>query len=256
MSPVPLLSVRNVVAVASGKGGVGKTTVTVNLAMALAESGLRVGIFDADVYGPNVPLLLGITRQESATTYLPIVRAAAEPYIDPIERFGLKLMSFGLVMGERDAVLSDPPLIGRLVLQTMRDVKWGDLDVLLLDLPPGSGEPHHTLLQQLRIDGAVVVTTPQDLSLLDAGRSLDLFRRSHIPILGIVENMSTLICPHCGEPVEVFHRTPRPWAVQREALEVLGEVPLDLEMSRGVRAGPRPAPFPQIAARLAAKLDA
>ena len=254
MPALPLPGVRRVVAVASGKGGVGKTTVTVNLAMALVEAGLRVGVFDADVYGPNVPLLLGITRQEGAAAYLPIVRASSEPYIDPIERFGLRLMSFGLVMGERDAVLSDPPLIGRLVLQTMRDVKWGELDVLLLELPPGSGEPHHTLLGQVRIDGAVVVTTPQDLSLLDAGRSLDLFRRSHIPILGIVENMSTLICPHCGEPVEVFHRTPRSWAVQSETLEVLGAVPLDLELSRGVRAGRGPAPFPQIATRLVAKL--
>jgi ATP-binding protein involved in chromosome partitioning len=250
----PIPGVRQAVAVASGKGGVGKTTVTVNLALALAAAGRRVGIFDADVYGPNVPLLLGVNRQEGSRALLPIARASSAPYIQPLRRHGLEVMSFGLVMGERDAVLSDPPLVGRLVLQTLRDVVWGDLDLLLVDLPPGSGEPHHTLLQSVRLDGAVVVTTPQDLSLLDAGRSLDLFRRTGVPILGVVENMSAFVCPHCGQPVEVFHRTPRPWAVESEALEVLGEVPLDVAISRGVTTGPPSAPFQQIAGRLAAKL--
>jgi ATP-binding protein involved in chromosome partitioning len=254
MPPAPLPTVRHLLAVASGKGGVGKTTVTVNLALALSAAGLRVGIFDADVYGPNVPLMLGINRQEGSRAPLPIARASSEPYIDPLERNGLKLMSFGLVMGERDAVLSDPPLIGRLVVQTLRDVLWGELDVLLLDLPPGSGEPQQTLLRSVRLHGVVIVTTPQDLSLLDAGRSLDLFRRAGVPILGVVENMASLTCPHCGQPVEVFHRTSRSWAVESDSLEALGEVPLDVGISRGPGAGPPPEAFREIATRLQARL--
>jgi ATP-binding protein involved in chromosome partitioning len=264
MPPARLPGVRRTVAVASGKGGVGKTTVTVNLALALSAAGKQVGIFDADVFGPNVPLMLGVNREVGSRALLPIARASTEPYIEPLRRFGLTLMSFGLVMGERDAVLSDPSLIGRLVVQTLRDVVWGDLDVLFLDLPPGSGEPQHTLLGGVRLDGAVVVTTPQDLSLLDAGRSVHLFRQAGVPILGVVENMSSLTCPHCGQPIEVFHRTDRPWAVEDETLEVLGRVPLDLAISQGPR-GPADAPpgppapafqpaFQEIAARLAARL--
>ncbi|MBI3972783.1 MAG: Mrp/NBP35 family ATP-binding protein [Chloroflexi bacterium] len=229
--------VANIVAVASGKGGVGKTTVTVNLALALAQRGARVGIFDADVYGPNVPLMLGVHRQESTRALVPIARASREPYIPPLERYGIKVMSFGLLVGEKDVVLAEQPLVASLVKQTVRDVMWGETDYLLIDLPPGSGEPQQTLVRDVQIDGVVVVTTPQDLSLLDAGRSLGLYRKAGLNVLGVVENMSYLNCPHCGEHVEVFHRSERDWVIEDEQLELLGRVPMDVGISRGIDAG-------------------
>jgi ATP-binding protein involved in chromosome partitioning len=237
MTAPPLAGVRKVVAVASGKGGVGKTTVAVNVALALRRDGARVGLFDADVWGPNVPLLLGVHRRRGGAALIPIARRDPRPYIEPLERFGLRLMSFGLVVGERDTVLADPALTGRMVTQTLRDVRWGDLDVLLLDLPPGSGEPQHSLLRGVPVDGALVVTTPQDLALLDAGRSLGMFRRAGVPVLGVVENMSFLVCPHCGERVPVFHGSERAWAIREEGVDVLGRVPLDVTLSRAVDAG-------------------
>lgn len=250
--------------VASGKGGVGKTTVTVNLALALAANGARVGIFDADIYGPNVPLMLGVRRSQSARGLLPIARVGAEPYIPPLSRYGLKVMSIGLLVGETDAVMPDPHDAGRIVTQTLRDVVWGALDYLLIDLPPGTGEPQHSLVRQFQIDGAIVVTTPQDLSLLDAGRSLGLFREAHIPILGVIENMSYLVCPHCGEQIEVFHHSDRRWAVQSEQLEVLGRIPMDIAISRGIDSGhplvqtapdaAQAAAFREIAATIARKV--
>ncbi|HNP69726.1 MAG TPA: P-loop NTPase [Kouleothrix sp.] len=223
--------------IASGKGGVGKTTVSVNLALALAGLGARVGIFDADIYGPNVPLMLGVRRSQSARGLLPIARASSEPYIDPLERYGLQIMSIGLVVGESDAVMPDPHDAGRIVTQTLRDVRWNALDYLLIDLPPGTGEPQHSLVRAFAIDGAVVVTTPQDLSLLDASRSLGLFRQAQIAVLGVIENMSYLICPHCGEQIEVFARSPRQWAVHDTALPQLGRIPMDIAISRGIDAG-------------------
>ncbi len=229
--------VSHILAIASGKGGVGKTTVAVNLALALAQQGARVGIFDADVYGPNVPLMLGVHRAQSTKGSVPIARADSKPYIPPLERFGLKVMSFGLLVGEQDTVLADQPLIASLVKQTLRDVLWAPLDYLLIDLPPGSGEPQQSLVNEFQIDGVVVVTTPQDLSLLDAGRSLGLFRKAGVPILGVVENMSYLLCPHCHEQIEVFHRSEREWAIQDQQLAVLGRIPMDLAISRGIDAG-------------------
>ena len=256
--------VSRILAVASGKGGVGKTTVAVNLALALALDGTRVGLFDGDIYGPNVPLMLGLRRAQSANIMLPIARAESEPYIKPVERYGLKVISVGFLIGETDAILPDPQLVGRLVPQTMRDVLWGDLDYLVVDLPPGTGEPQQSLVQAIQIDGVVVVTTPQDLSLLDAGRSLGLFRQAHVPILGVIENMSHLNCPHCGERIEVFHHSDRRWAVQNQALELLGRIPMDTQISAGIDAGDplvQAAPgaaevavFREIAARVSQKL--
>ena len=229
--------VSRIVAVASGKGGVGKTTVTVNLALALAQRGAKVGIFDADVYGPNVPLMLGVHRERSTSGLVPIARVESEPYVEPLERFGLKVMSFGLLVGERDVVMAEQPLVASLVKQTLRDVMWAPLDYLLIDLPPGSGEPQQTLVNEVQIDGVVVVTTPQDLSLLDASRSLGLYRKGRLNVLGVVENMSYLDCPHCHERIEVFHRSERDWAIQDQRLDLLGRVPMDLAISRGIDAG-------------------
>jgi ATP-binding protein involved in chromosome partitioning len=223
--------------VASGKGGVGKTTVTVNLALALALTGARVGLFDADIYGPNVPLMLGVSRKASGRGMLPIARTGSEPYIQPLERYGLKMMSTGLLVAEGEAVMPDPHDAGRIVTQTIRDVVWGELEYLLIDLPPGTGEPQHSLLRAFAVDGMVVVTTPQDLSLLDASRSLRMFRQAGVPILGAIENMSYLHCPHCGERIEVFHRSGRTWAVEEESVGLLGRIPMDIDISRGIDAG-------------------
>jgi ATP-binding protein involved in chromosome partitioning len=256
----PIKGVSRIVLVASGKGGVGKTTVTVNLALGLAAQGARVGLFDADIYGPNVPLMLGVRRTEEAGGWLPIGRASSEPYIPPLERFGLKVMSVGLLVGEKQAVLPDPRFVGLMVSRTMRDVLWGELDYLLVDLPPGTGEPQQSLVKTVSVDGVIVVTTPQDLSLLDAGRSLELYRQSGVPVLGVVENMSYLVCPDCGKRIEVFHRTERDWAVESDALEVLGRIPMSPHISRGIDAthpllsstpnGTESLVFRQIAARL------
>ncbi|MEO8286854.1 MAG: Mrp/NBP35 family ATP-binding protein [Chloroflexota bacterium] len=235
--PNPIPGINRILAIASGKGGVGKTTVTVNLALALALSGARVGLFDADVYGPNVPVMLGVRRNKPASGAAPIGRADNTPYIKPLERFGLRVMSIGLLVGETEAVMPDPNFIGLLVTRTMKDVLWGDLDYLLIDLPPGTGEPQGMLTKMVQIDGAVVVTTPQDLSLMDAGRSLGLFRKAGVPIIGVVENMSYLTCPHCDERIEVFHRSGGKWSIQDEELELLGRIPLDINISRGIDAG-------------------
>ena len=237
MPPTRLPQIGHTIVVASGKGGVGKTTVSVNLALALAAQGARVGLFDADMYGPNVPLMLGVRRSQSARGLLPIARAASDPYIPPLERYGLKVMSIGLLVGENDAVMPDPHDAGRIITQTLRDVQWGELDYLLIDLPPGTGEPQHSLVRAFQLDGVVIVTTPQDLSLLDASRSLGMFRQAAIPILGVIENMSYLICPHCGEQIDVFHRSERRWAVLEGELPLLGRIPMQPAISRAIDSG-------------------
>jgi ATP-binding protein involved in chromosome partitioning len=223
---------------ASGKGGVGKTTVAVNLALALHQGGARVGLFDADLHGPNIPLMLGIRPKPPAGRPLniPVVRTDRRPYIPPVERFGLKAMSLGLVLGDTDTILAEGPLAGRMIRQTLQDVLWGELDVLFLDFPPGTGEPQQTLLNTIHLDGVLLVTTPQDLSLMDTSRSLGLFRQTGVPILGVIENMSFLYCPHCGEPVEVFARSQREWAITDTVCEQLGRIPMHMSLSRGVDA--------------------
>jgi ATP-binding protein involved in chromosome partitioning len=235
--PHRIPNVAHVLAIASGKGGVGKTTVTVNLALALAERGARVGLFDADIYGPNVPLMLGVRRTKPASGLAPIGRADNTPYIPALNRYGLRVMSIGLLVGETEALVPDPMHVGLLVTRTLRDVIWGDLDYLLIDLPPGTGEPLHTLLRTVQVDSAIVVTTPQDLSLLDASRSLGLFREAKVPILGVVENMSYLQCPHCHERIEVFHRSKISWAIENGELPLLGRIPMDINISKGIDAG-------------------
>jgi ATP-binding protein involved in chromosome partitioning len=228
---------RRLLAVASGKGGVGKTTVTVNLALALAQSGARVGVFDADIYGPNVPLMLGVRRREPARGMMPVARADPQPYIPPLVRYGLQMMSIGLLVPEHAPVAPDPRFAGLIVSRTLQDVLWEGLDYLLIDLPPGTGEPQQSLVQQVTVDAAVLVTTPQDLSLLDVGRSLALFQKAGVPILGVIENMSYMICPHCGERIDVFGHSERPWAVTEAGLPTLGQIPMDPRISRGIDSG-------------------
>lgn len=256
--------VSRILAVASGKGGVGKTTVAVNLALALAANGSKVGLFDADIYGPNVPLMLGVRRTEASHGTLAIGRTRSEPYIKPLERFGLKVMSIGLLVGEKQAVMPDPRYAGLVVTRTLQDIIWGELDYLLVDLPPGTGEPQQSLITTIQVDGVVVVTTSQDMSLMDAGRSLELYRREEVPILGVVENMSYLICLDCGKRIEVFHRTEHDWAIEEKRVEVLGRIPMDIQISRVIDAdhpilGPASSNdittvFREIASRVAEKL--
>jgi ATP-binding protein involved in chromosome partitioning len=230
--------VSHVLAVASGKGGVGKTTVAVNLALALRQNGARVGLFDADLYGPNIPLMLGVQPKPVAGRALniPVARTDHTPYIPPLERFGLKVMSLGLALRDADTVIAEARFAGRMMRQTLQDVMWGELDVLLLDFPPGTGQPQQTLLTTIHVDGILLVTTPQDLSLMDTSRSLGLFHQTGVPILGVIENMSYLHCPHCGEPIEVFARSQRQWAITDTALDHLGRLPLHIALSRSLDA--------------------
>jgi ATP-binding protein involved in chromosome partitioning len=258
--PQHISGATRVVAIASGKGGVGKTTVAVNLALALHRNGARVGLFDADLYGPNVPLMLGVRRKKSAGGMVPVARANPQPYIQPLERFGLKVMSIGFLVGDDHTINPDPLFAGQIIRQTLQDVLWGSLDFLLLDFPPGTGEPQQTLLKNIHFDGALIVTTPQDLSLMDTSRSLGVFRQANVPILGVIENMSYLNCPRCGEPVEVFYRSERDWSIEAE-LPQLGRIPIDIAISRGIDAGhplmqadpnsPQALVFRDIATRLA-----
>lgn len=236
-SKIILPQIKNIVAIASGKGGVGKTTVTVNLALALQQQGASVGIFDADVYGPNVPIMLGIHRRKKAKGFAAIARRAnAAPYIKPLTRFGLNIMSIGLLVAENQVIdpARSPDAVGQLVVQTIKDVLWEPLDYLLIDLPPSAGQPQAALLQRVPMKGVVIVTTPQDLSLLDASRSLLLFQEADVPILGIVENMSYFICSNCDEKHEIFQRSAkwRPAALMDGP--ILGKIPLMTAVSQGI----------------------
>jgi len=243
LSPKIILpEVKNIIAVASGKGGVGKTTVTVNLALALQRQGANVGIFDADVYGPNVPIMLGIHRHKAAQGLATIARrAGAGPYIKPLTRFGLNIMSIGLLVAENQVIdpARSPDAVGQLVVQTLQDVLWGPLDFLLIDLPPSAGQPQAALVQRVPLRGVVIVTTPQDLSLLDASRALLMFQEANVPVLGIVENMSYFICPNCEEKHEIFQRSAK-WRPEALAdVPILGQIPLTTAVSQGInRANP------------------
>ncbi len=182
-SALSLPNISNVIMVASGKGGVGKTTVAVNLALALAQHAKKVGLFDADLSGPDVPLMLGVHRKTPGGGFIQIARSSRVPYIPPLERFGLKVMSIALIMDDQQTIVPDTRFQGHIIRQTLQDVVWGDLDYLLIDLPPGTGEPQQTLLQTIQVDGVVIVTTPQDLSLMDSSRSLGLFQAAGVRVL-------------------------------------------------------------------------
>jgi ATP-binding protein involved in chromosome partitioning len=216
----PLPGVKRVVAVASGKGGVGKSTVAVNLALALRALGNRVGLLDADIYGPSIPLMIG-------TQATP--RAGQDKKIYPVEKYGISLISMGFFLDDKSPVIWRGPIVMSIVRQFLRDVLWDDLDYLIVDLPPGTGDAALTLAQEVPLNGGIIVSTPQDVALLDVQRGIAMFRQVNVPILGVIENMSYYVCPHCGEREEIFGHG----GVQKTGLEVLGEVPLVEEVRTG-----------------------
>ncbi|TVR13630.1 MAG: iron-sulfur cluster carrier protein ApbC [Planctomycetota bacterium] len=212
-----LPKVRHVFAVASGKGGVGKSTVTVNLACALAASGARVGLLDADIYGPSIPMMMGISRE-------PYV---ANKQMIPLENHGVRMISMGFLVDPKAAMIWRGPMLMGAIRQFITDVAWGDLDYLLVDLPPGTGDVQMTLAQTVPLQGAVVVSTPQNIALLDAQRGVTMFNKLDIPILGIVENMSAFICPECGTSSPIFGVGGAQRYAEDEGLPFLGGIPLE-----------------------------
>ena len=216
--PQPIPGVARVVAVASGKGGVGKSTVATNLALALATLRPNVGLLDADVYGPSVPLMLGIADKAQAL--------GEDRRIVPIERHGLRVISMGMFLGETTPVIWRGPMVTKLVTEFIRNVEWGTLDVLVLDLPPGTGDVQLTITQQLPIDGGLIVTTPQDVALADVRRGIAMFRQMNAPVLGLVENMSFHLCPGCGTRAELFGHGGGAAMARELGVPVLGEIPI------------------------------
>ena len=216
--------VKNIIAVASGKGGVGKSTVSVNLAVALAQAGATVGLLDGDITGPNIPLMMGLDGQP---------KASANNKITPLERYGVKTISIQFFVPEGQPIVWRGPLIGGAIQQFLRDVDWGDLDYLVIDLPPGTSDAQLTLAQAVPISGAVLVTTPQEVSLADVGKALAMFQRMSVPVLGLVENMTAFACPHCGELTEIFGRGGGERFATAHGVEYLGGVPLDITVRQG-----------------------
>ena len=221
-APGRLGKVRNVIAVGSGKGGVGKSTVAVNLALALKQEGARVGLLDADIYGPSIPILCGVPEGEKP-------KLKNEKTIVPIERFGLPLMSMGFLIGGDEAVVWRGPMLAKMIQQFLEQVDWGDLDYLVCDLPPGTGDVQLTLSQLIPLSGAVVVTTPQDVALVDVRRAIKMFRMTNVPILGLVENMSGFVCSHCQHSTPVFGGSTDKDRYAKLELPLLGSLPLELE---------------------------
>jgi ATP-binding protein involved in chromosome partitioning len=210
-----------VIAVASGKGGVGKSTTAINLALGLRDLGLRVGLLDADIYGPSVPRLTGIREKPELNS---------ERKMIPIERFGLAIMSIGFLVEEDTAMIWRGPMVMSAITQMLRDVAWGTLDVLVVDMPPGTGDAQLTLAQNVPLKGAVIISTPQDLSLIDARRGLAMFKKVNVPVLGIVENMSYFQCPHCGTRSDIFGHGGARHEAERLGVPFLGEIPLHMSI--------------------------
>jgi ATP-binding protein involved in chromosome partitioning len=217
-----------IIAVASGKGGVGKSTTALNLALGLRDLGLRVGLLDADIYGPSVPRLTGIREKPQLND---------ERKMIPLQRFGLSIMSIGFLVEEETAMIWRGPMVMSAVTQMLRDVAWGTLDVLVVDMPPGTGDAQLTLAQNVPLKGAVIISTPQDLSLIDARRGLAMFKKVNVPVLGIIENMSYFQCPHCGTQSDIFGHGGARHEAERLAVPFLGEIPLHISIRTASDAG-------------------
>jgi ATP-binding protein involved in chromosome partitioning len=220
--------VGNIIAVASGKGGVGKSTTAVNIALGLQAHGLKVGVLDADIYGPSMPRLLGIKGRP---------QQLAGDKLAPMQAYGLKVMSMGFLVDEETPMIWRGPMVMSALSQMLKDVAWGELDVLVVDMPPGTGDAQLTMAQQVPLAGAIIVSTPQDLALIDARKGLNMFRKVDVPVLGIVENMSTFICPHCGAPTDIFAHGGAQSEAKRLGVRFLGEVPLTLGIRETSDAG-------------------
>jgi ATP-binding protein involved in chromosome partitioning len=235
-----LPGVRAKIAVASGKGGVGKSTVAANLALALRRMGSTVGLLDADIYGPSQQLMMGCTEK-------PMVNA--EEKILPVGAYGVKVMSLGFLMDADTPVIWRGPMVMKALQQFIEDVEWGTLDYLVVDLPPGTGDAQLTMTQQVPLDGAVIVTTPQDVALIDARKGLAMFRKVNVPVLGVIENMSVFVCPHCGKMSEIFKHGGGRRTAEQLGVPFLGDIPIDPAIVAGGDAGtPIVASHPESAA--------
>ena len=213
--------VKHIVAVASGKGGVGKSTTAVNLTLALAAQGLKIGILDADIYGPSQPRMMGIAGRPNSPD---------GKTLTPLENYGVKVMSMGFLVAEDTPMIWRGPMVQSALQQMLRDVDWGERDVLVVDMPPGTGDAQLTMAQQVPLSGAVIVSTPQDIALLDARKGLNMFRKVDVPVLGIVENMSLYICPSCGHEAHIFGHGGAKREAEKLGMEFLGELPLTIEI--------------------------
>lgn len=220
--------VKNSIAIASGKGGVGKSTTTANLAVALAQIGQRVGILDADLYGPSLPMLMGIREKPLVST---------EKKLVPIKKFGIQCFSIGFMIAPETPMIWRGPMVQGALQQILKDVLWEDIDILLIDMPPGTGDVQLTLAQLTRMRGAIIVSTPQDIALIDARKGLEMFRKVNVPVLGIIENMSIFHCPHCGQASEIFSHGGAQREAERLGVPFLGEVPLYLPIRTGSDSG-------------------
>lgn len=247
--------VKHVIAISSGKGGVGKSTVAVNLAVALSLNGAKVGLLDADIYGPNIPMMMGVEKTPEQQ----------EGKITPAESHGIKLISMGFFVPEETAVVWRGPMVHTAIQQLFRDVLWGELDYLLIDLPPGTGDAQLTLTQLVPLAGAVTVTTPQEVALHDVRKGMMMFQKVNVPLLGIVENMSFFVCGHCGERTEIFSHGGGERAAEKLGIPFLGRVPIDPAIRAGGDTGnpiviakpdsPQAKAFREIADKLAAALQ-
>ncbi|MGC8554062.1 MAG: Mrp/NBP35 family ATP-binding protein [Candidatus Acidulodesulfobacterium sp.] len=213
----PIGGVKNIIAVASGKGGVGKSTFSVNLAITLAKQGKKVGLLDADLYGPSIPMMMGINKRPDITSSNKIV---------PLEKFGIKLMSLGFLIPEDAPAIWRGPVVMQVITQFLKDVEWGEIDFLVVDLPPGTGDIQLTLVQTVPINFAIVVSTPQDISLIDAKKALAMFDKVNVPVFGLVENMSYFICPHCNKRSDIFKHGGAKAAAEKLGVNFLGEIPI------------------------------
>lgn len=221
-------NIKNIIAVASGKGGVGKSTTSINLALSISKLGYKVGLLDADIYGPSIPKLVGDNQKP---------KISKDGNIMPINKFSLSLMSIGFLISEDTPMIWRGPMVISAVNQMLNDVEWGNLDYLIIDMPPGTGDVQLTIAQRLPMRGAVIVSTPQDLALIDAKKGVEMFRKVNVPILGIIENMSTFVCPNCSHETHIFGHDGARFESLNQSIDFLGDIPLEIELRKSSDVG-------------------